>query len=497
VLGTEAIVMVAIEPDYCYQCGGAVEKREIHGRRRSYCPDREFVLFRNAVPSAGVIVHTDEMVLLIERAVPPVGVWALPGGHSEYDEAQRAKGSSGSRSIAGGSDCSSIGDGRTGTLGPGREPVRTVFIRPVVHYRMVQPSESRAYREARESSFGDSYFRPYDDGVVSSIGLGTYLGEPTDAVDDRYDDAIETAIESGCSMIDTAINYRCQRSERVVGEAISASDVDREAILVATKGGFVPFDGSRPADPEAYVRSEYVDDGPIHPDELVRGRHCIAPEFLDDQLERSRENLELDVIDLYYVHNPEAQLADRSRETVYDQLEAAFELLERKREEGVIRGYGVASWECFRVPEDEPDHLSLPEVVGRAASAAERIGHDVMGLTALQLPYNVVMPEAATVSAHSGPAGPQTALGYARDLGLHVFTSASIMQGQLAASVPDDVAAAAPGESPAQQSINVARSTPGVSCSLVGSSDPAHVEENVEAGRFDPMDPESIARLFE
>lgn len=82
--------MVAVEPAYCHQCGSEVERREIHGRQRRWCPDCEFVLFRNAVPSAGVLVVDGERVLLIERAVPPDdGLWALPGGHPEYDEEPR------------------------------------------------------------------------------------------------------------------------------------------------------------------------------------------------------------------------------------------------------------------------------------------------------------------------------------------------------------------------------------------------------------------------
>ncbi len=59
----------------------------MHHRERAFCPDCERAVFRNAVPSAGVIVREDRRVLLIERATPPVGVWALPGGHPEYDEA--------------------------------------------------------------------------------------------------------------------------------------------------------------------------------------------------------------------------------------------------------------------------------------------------------------------------------------------------------------------------------------------------------------------------
>ncbi|MFC7046007.1 NUDIX domain-containing protein [Halobacteriaceae archaeon GCM10025711] len=78
--------MVAIEPNYCHQCGTGLETRAFDGRDRAWCPDCETMRFRNAVPSAGVIVHDDDRVLLIERATPPVGTWALPGGHPEYDE---------------------------------------------------------------------------------------------------------------------------------------------------------------------------------------------------------------------------------------------------------------------------------------------------------------------------------------------------------------------------------------------------------------------------
>jgi aryl-alcohol dehydrogenase-like predicted oxidoreductase len=343
------------------------------------------------------------------------------------------------------------------------------------------------YRDRFGDSFARTFFRRFGDGVCASVGLGTYLGDATDAVDEAYHEAVRTALDSGVNVVDTAVNYRCQRSERVVGAALSDSSADRDEVVVATKGGFLPFDGSRPDDPAAYVRREFLDTGLVSPDDLAAGSHCIAPDFLDAMLDRSLENLGLDAVDVYYVHNPETQLRTRSREVVYDQLEAAFERLEERRADGDLRYYGVATWAAFRVPPEDDQHLSLPAVVRRAERAAETVGADDCGLQAVQLPFNVTMADAFTAAVHETDDGPTSALRYAHEYGLDVFTSASIAQGDLAASIPPDVDARLSGDTRAQRAINFARSAPGVTCSLVGAADPDHVAENVAAGTFEPL----------
>ncbi len=362
---------------------------------------------------------------------------------------------------------------------------------------MATQSATWAYRDDH-GEFARTYFRRYANCVVSSIGLGTYLGDPTDERDDGYREATVEALESGVNVVDTAINYRNQRSERVVGEALREADVDREAVLVATKGGFVPFDGDRPADLGRYVREEYVEPGIVDRSDLARGQHAIAPDFVDDQLDRSLANLDLETIDLYYVHNPETQLTERSREAVYDQLEATFTRLEERVSEGDLRHYGVATWEAFRVPPDHDSYLSLPEVVRRARAAADAAGADATHFRAVQLPFNVQMADAFTVRAHEGPEGPQSALEFAHEAGLDVFTSASILQGRLAdGGIPDDVAAKLSGETDAQRAINFARSAPGVTSSLVGMGSPAHVAENVAAGTHEPLGAGAFDSVFE
>ncbi|MDR5672658.1 Aryl-alcohol dehydrogenase related enzyme [Halalkaliarchaeum sp. AArc-CO] len=360
------------------------------------------------------------------------------------------------------------------------------------------------YRDRFCDAFGRTGFRQFGPGVVSSLGIGTYLGEPTDAVDDSYREAIVTALENGVNVVDTAINYRCQRSEHAVGRAIRESDADREEVLVATKGGFVPFDGSRPDDPGAYVRQEFVETGLASQEDLAMGSHCIVPSFLDAMIDRSLDNLGLDHLDLHYVHNPETQLAARSRAAVYDQLEAAFRLLERRRIAGDVGSYGVATWDAFRVPQGHERYLSLPEVISRAASAADAVGvadhgFDGHGLAAIQLPFNVHMADAFTERVHLVDGVEKSALECAREAGLGAFTSASIGQGELTTegAIPPDVDARLAGDSPIQRAINFARSAPGVTCSLVGMSRPEHVRENVAACTFDPLGARAFDETFE
>jgi aryl-alcohol dehydrogenase-like predicted oxidoreductase len=353
------------------------------------------------------------------------------------------------------------------------------------------------YKERFGDDMARTYFRRVRDRAVSSVGLGTYLGDPTDEVDDAYYETITTALESGCNVVDTAINYRNQRSERVVGRALADADVDREEVFVSTKGGFVPFDESRPDDPARFVGDEYVDSGIVDSTDLAHGSHAIAPGYVEDQLDRSLRNLDVDTIDLYYVHNPETQLDERPREAVYDQLEATFERLEGRVAAGDIRHYGVATWDAFRVPQSHEHFLDLGELISRARAAASEVGNTATHFRGIQVPFNVFMADAFTMASQDGPEGDQSVLWYAHEAGLNVFTSASLAQGQVLDGIPDAVDEKLRGDTPAQRGVNFARSAPGVTSALVGTTSPEHVRENVAAGTYEPMGADAFDAVFE
>src|SRR6185436_3600055 len=92
------------------------------------------------------------------------------------------------------------------------------------------------------------HFREQQGLTLSSIGIGTYLGNPDAKTDASYTDAVVRAVQLGANVIDSAANYRFQRSERNIGQALKQLDTEfgfsRNEVVVCTKGGYLPFDGS-------------------------------------------------------------------------------------------------------------------------------------------------------------------------------------------------------------------------------------------------------------
>ena len=57
--------------------------------------------------------------------------------------------------------------------------------------------------------------------------------------------------------------------------------------------------------------------------------HSMDPDFLADQIDRSRANLGVDTIDVFYLHNPETQLGFLTRDEFDARLRRAFARLEQ------------------------------------------------------------------------------------------------------------------------------------------------------------------------
>ena len=318
---------------------------------------------------------------------------------------------------------------------------------------------------------------------VSSLGIGTYLGGKEDTVSNSYTESVLAALRGGINFIDTSLNYRNQRSEQAIGQAIlrvaSSRELDRDEYVVCTKAGYL-VRGALPA--EGLTDLDVVD-----------GMHSMSPVFLRDQLERSRVNLGLETIDVFYLHNPETQLNFIERELFDERLSDAFELLEGMVEDRKIQFYGLATWQGFRAARGERNVLSLGKIDEIARSVAGE-GHHCRFI---QLPVNLAMLEALTSTNQEVGGENMTVLAAAERLGITIVASASILQGRLARNLPDAIAGQMPGlRTNAQRSIQFVRSTPGVQVALAGMSQPAHVEENLGVADVMPLDSTEVAALL-
>jgi aryl-alcohol dehydrogenase-like predicted oxidoreductase len=355
-----------------------------------------------------------------------------------------------------------------------------------------------AYRHRFVPVLAAEHFREADEVFLSSIGLGTYLGEADTPTDIRYEESIRRALTGGVNVLDTAINYRSQRSERVIGQVLAALDrehvVKREEVIVATKGGYLAFDGTVPPDPRAYVYDTFIKTGLASPDDIVEW-NCIAPDYIADQVERSLRNLGVTTIDIYYLHNPEAQLQKWSRAEFLRRIAAAFTVLEAKVAEGKIRRYGTATWNGYRQASTARDYLSLAELV----AIAEQVGGQEHHFKVVQLPYNLAMTEALTQRNQKGKHNNEmvSLLEAAHDWGIIVMASASILQGKLARQLPAAIGEALTGlDSNVQRAIQFTRSTPGITTALVGMKSVTHVEQNLETAKVAPASFTQFRKLF-
>jgi aryl-alcohol dehydrogenase-like predicted oxidoreductase len=353
------------------------------------------------------------------------------------------------------------------------------------------------YRQRFTGKAAPEHFRQQQGLWLSSVGIGTYLGDHDALTDELYRKAVAHAVELGCNVIDSAINYRFQRSERAIGAALKdvrTHGIAREEIFIATKGGFIPFDGAPPKDIRSYFTETFVKPGIANFSDVVAGCHCMAPSYLLNQLECSLKNMDLDCVDLYYVHNPETQLGEVARAEFHQRLSRAFEALESAVAAGKIRMYGTATWNGYRNEERAKDYLSLAEVVRTAREVAGEKHH----FRAIQLPVNLAMPEALTDRNQVIDGRSVSFLEAAGELGVTVMCSASILQAQLANELPSIISEVFQGlDTDAQRAIQFVRSTPGVAVALIGMKQLGHVEENLRVAQLPPVTQEQYGKLFQ
>jgi len=220
----------------------------------------------------------------------------------------------------------------------------------------------------------------------------------------------------------------------------------------------------------------------------------MTPRYLESQLEQSLRNLQVECVDVYYVHNPESQLAAVSPAEFGKRLRGAFEFLEQAVNQNRIKYYGVATWNGFRDEPDSPGYHSLETMV----ELARELAGDEHHFRFIQLPVNLAMPEALFFQNQKLGDEYVSVIEAAGALGITVIASGSLLQGQAARGLPEAIRdTLASLRTDAQTGLQFVRSAPGITTALVGMSKVAHVEENLELVDVPTASQDDLIRVFD
>ena len=342
-----------------------------------------------------------------------------------------------------------------------------------------------------------SHFKSFDSLHLSSIGMGTYLGQPSEEDDQAIENAVFESVKSGAvNVIDTAINYRAMRSEKSIGRAllrlVKDKIISRDQIFISTKNGYITNDGDYPnIDVMEYIHRMYIQTDVITADDISSGYNIINPNYLAKCIDKSLMNMHVSSIDLVYIHNAfESWYQDVSREQFMEMLVKAFEVYEKYRAKNKIRYYGMATWTCFRVPPTSPEYLSLEQAV----KCAESVGGKDHGFRFIQLPYNLAYSEALLLRNQSvGSEENLTILQAAEKLNIGIFTSIPLFQGRLLRSQIPDYGGIS---DPIAKLVQIIRSSPSVIAPLIGQKKAEHVEENLKTANMPPLSEEEFKQAI-
>jgi aryl-alcohol dehydrogenase-like predicted oxidoreductase len=259
--------------------------------------------------------------------------------------------------------------------------------------------------------------------LASPVGIGTYRMHVHDP---EHHAALEFALTSGINVVDTAATYADGSAEELIGQVLATlrnnHGLSREHVVIVSKAGYIQGRNlnralKREHHGNAFPQVIKFEDGLWH---------CIHPEFLQDQLDRSLRHIGTHYVDGYLLHNPEYFLLhaqregmplDHARAEFTYRIEMAFHYLENEARARRIRWYGVSS-NSFGLPADDPRFVSLETLW----DVAEQIGGTEHHFRIVQAPLNLLEPGIATEPNNSG----DTFLEAARKRGMIVLTNRAL-----------------------------------------------------------------------
>ena len=336
------------------------------------------------------------------------------------------------------------------------------------------------------SNYKDFYIKS-NDLIFSKLGLGTFNKEPYKEENYvfHYIEGVKESIKKGINLIDTASNYRYGQSEKEIGEALkelfNENIIKREELIICSKGGFIQLEYPFPENPYEWIDKNIIDAKLASSEDIELDQHCLSADFIEWSCKRSLENVGIDSFDIYYLHNPEMQLSKLGEKKFYKKIESIFKRFEKMVDMGIIKYYGVATWNGFINDKRSNELLNLEDLV----EIAKKVGGGNHNFKYIQTPFNIGKTSIYTLPTQTVKGEECTLLQAAYRLKIGVISSSSLLQMNLfkKSFKPETGYLLDPKmvlKNDIQLALQFVRSTPGIISSLFASKAPIHVRENLE-----------------
>ncbi|WP_044419180.1 aldo/keto reductase [Halarcobacter anaerophilus] len=348
-------------------------------------------------------------------------------------------------------------------------------------------TKDATYNFAKKFSNYKDFYTLHNNLIFSKLGLGTFNKEPYKEENYvfHYIEGVKEAVKSGINLIDTASNYRYGQSEKEIGialkELIDEKSIKREELIICSKGGFIQLDYPFPENPYEWINENIIKTKLANKDDIELDQHCLTADFIEWSFEKSLKNLGVEAIDIYFLHNPEMQLLKLGYNKFLKRIESIFKRFEKMADKGLIKYYGVATWNGFTNDKRSKELMNLEDLV----NIAKKVGGEEHRFKYIQTPFNIGKTSIYTMPTQSVNNEECTLLQAAYRLGIGVISSSSLLQMNLfKKSFKPETGYLLDSKMVLKNDIQLAlqfvRSTPGLVSSLFASKVPVHIKENLE-----------------
>ena len=231
---------------------------------------------------------------------------------------------------------------------------------------------------------------------MAHFGFGTYRISEHNPL---HVEALQEAIKSGITLIDTSTNYMDGEAQRAIAKAMATlSDEEIANVEIVSKVGYIQ--GSTLARHRENSFEEVVEYS-------ENCYHSISQSFIKDQISVSLERLGVESIDCLLLHNPEYYMLDGVKrgmdkedriDGMYQRIFDAFLTLEEEVRAGRIKSYGISSNSFSKSQKDE-EYLPYEPLLSFAADAAKELRNKKHSFTSIELPINLLEQEGLECAA--------------------------------------------------------------------------------------------------